>query len=118
MKIKHPDPATGVAYMMGVSRAEWVAIKVAVEICMEDLQNVIAKGHVMTANQIAILALFTEIHTTMEGNTRACPDLPIQDEAVRAPGGRDQTRFPTIQEWARRGFPVRPKNWKDQNDNR
>ena len=118
MRVRHPDAATGVAYMVALDRTEWVAIKVAVEICMEDLQNVIAKGHVMTANQIAILALFTEIHTTMEGNTRACPDLPIQDEAVRAPGGWDQTRFPTIQEWARRGFPVRSKNWKDQNDNR
>jgi hypothetical protein len=117
MKIKHPSPATGYDYMIAVDRVEWVALVTAVEMIKEDLEDARRQGKLLTETQRGLLALYTAMHATMEANRRACPDLPIQDEAVRAPGGGNSTRFPAIQEWARGRVSLRPQNRKDQDDN-
>lgn len=117
VKIRHPNPATGVDYMIAVDRTEWVTIKVALEVCKEDFEESLNKGHVMTENQRGILALYTVMHATMEANTRACPDLPIQDQAIRTPSGGDTARLPTVQDWFRSRLFVRSQNRKDQDHN-
>ena len=116
MKIKHPDTSTGYDYLIAVDRTEWVALKVAVEICMEDFQQANRQGKLTGENQRGLLALYTVMHATMEANHRACPDLPIQDETVQASGGGGTARVQPVQGGKWRGFSLRSSNRKDQDN--
>ena len=116
MKIKHSDLATGYAYLIAVDRTEWVAMLTAMEITMKDLQRADRAGHLNTEDRRGLLALYTVMHATMEANRRACPDLQVQDQAIRTPGTGSPARVPTVQDWARSRLFVRSQNRQNQDN--
>lgn len=114
MKIK-PTEAQGLAYLMGVETAEYVIISEALKHLAESIPPQAPANY--WASRIRTLA--RAMHQEMEqASVLRQHDVPIQDEAVRAPEGGDTVHIPPVGGRSRRGFTIRSSDGEEQDRDR